>query len=466
MRTIDRSRIKMLIEREDQRFVEERPKSRALYERAKNSMVNGVPMSGMAQWVGSFPFYVKEAKGAYLTDVDGHRYLDLALGDTGSMLGHTPASTIEAVREQVGKGMTFWLATEDCVWVGEELTRRFGLPYWQVYMTATDANQVAVGLARDVTQRFPILFFDGCYHGREIATIGLMDGEVWPRRHGPQDTFELRDGVVWRAKHAEGSLPDPAAANRFVQFNDLDALEKALSPRDVACVLCEPAMTNAGIILPDPGYHEALREITRRFGTLLIIDETHTICGGPGGLTRVWNLEPDIFTLGKPIAGGIPAAVMGMSQGVYDELMTYPPDGGAIRLGRRTLNANALAMVAMRATLEHVMTEEAFDRMIPLAKRLADGVDEMIKANDLPWHVILLGCRAEYRWSVTPPRNGEEATAARDADLHRLVHLFFLNRGIMLTPPHSMVLMCPDTTAEDVDFHNRVFAEFVKEVIG
>lgn len=465
MRTIDRSRVEMLIEREDQRFVEEHPKSRALYERAKASMVKGVPMSGMARWVGSFPLYVKEAQGTYLTDVDGHRYLDLALGDTGSMLGHTPAATIEAVNTQVRKGMTFWLATEDCAWVGEELTRRFGLPYWQVFMTATDANQVAIGVARDVTQRFPILFFDGCYHGREIATIGLVGGEVWPYPRSPEDTVEVKDGIVWRAGHAEGPLPGPAAANRVVPFNDLDALEKALSPGDIACVLCEPAMTNAGIILPDPGYHEALREITHRSGTLLIIDETHTICGGPGGLTRVWNLEPDIYTLGKPIAGGIPAAVMGMSQKVCDELMTHSPDGGGIRLGRRTLSANALAMAAMRATLEHVMTESAFERMISICKRLADGVDEMIKANDLPWHVIRIGCRAEYRWCPTPPRNGKEAREAFDTQLHQLVHLFFLNRGILLTPPHSMVLISPDTTAEDADFHSRVFGEFVSEVI-
>jgi glutamate-1-semialdehyde 2,1-aminomutase len=466
MIAIDRARVEALMEEEDRRFVEEHPKSRELYERAKKSLIKGVPMSGMARWAGSFPFYIKEGKGAYVTDIDGHRYLDLALGDTPAMFGHTPKATIEVVREQMGKGTTFWLATEDSVWMGEELTRRFGLPYWQVFLTATDANQVALGVARDVTQRYPVLFFDGCYHGREIATIGLMGDEVWPRPRSADDAVEVRDGIVWRSKHAEGPLPDPAAANRVVQFNDLDAVERALSPGDVACVLLEPAMTNAGIILPDPGYHEELRKITRRYGTLLLIDETHTICGGPGGLTREWNLEPDIYTLGKPIAGGVPAAVMGISEAVHDELMTHPPDGGGIRLGRRTMNGNALSIAALRATLEKVMTEENFTHMISLSDKLADGVEEMIKANDLPWHVIRLGCRAEYRWSPTPPRNGKEAREVFDPQLHRLVHLFFLNREIMLTPPHSMVLFSPDHTVEDVDFHNRVFAEFVKALIG
>jgi glutamate-1-semialdehyde 2,1-aminomutase len=465
MATIAQSRIKTLVEREASRYFADRPKSRALFERAKKSLLAGVPMSAMSLWVGSFPIFVTAGNGAYLTDVDGHRYLDLCLGDTGAMMGHTPKATIEAASKQMQEGMTYWLPTEDSIWVAEELTRRFGLQYWQVLLSASDANQVAISVARDVTQRYPILVFDGCYHGHvPESRLGFMNGEVWPRARSPEDTIEVRGGVVWRGKHADGPLPNQATGTRVIQFNDLDALEAALSTREIACVLCEPAMTNVGIILPDPGYHTALRELTRRYGTLLIIDETHTICGGHTGLTRPWHLEPDIFTLGKPIAGGIPAAVMGVSDRVAKELIGTTK-GRELKLGGRTLAGSAFQLAAMRATLEHVLTESNYKRMIPLGQRLAEGVDKIIKANDLPWHVIYLGCRAEYRWTRTPPRNGKEARAAFNAGLHELVHLFFLNRGILLTPPHSMVLISPDTTAEDVDFHNRVFGEFVDELL-
>ena len=466
MTTIDRARIKTLMEIEQSRYVEERPKSRAMFERAKSSLIFGVPMAGMNEWVGGFPIYVEAADGAYLTDVDGHRYLDLCLGDTGAMCGHTPQATIDAVVKQVHRGMTFWLPTEDSIWVGEELTRRFGLPYWQVYLRASDANIAALVVARDVTQRYPIIVFNGSYHGYvSESRLGLMNGEIWPEARSEHDIAEVRDGVVWRGYHAQGLLPTPATGTRVIDFNDIDALEAALSTRDIACVLCEPAMTNVGIILPDPGYHKALRELTRKYGTLLIIDETHTICGGPRGLTGPWNLEPDIFTLGKPIAGGIPTAFMGVSDYVDKELQHIKTGKAMKGLGGGTLSGNALSLAAARATLEHVLNESTYQHTISLCERLAKGVDQIIKGNDLPWHVIRLGCRAEWRWSKTPPRNGTEARAAFDTDLHELVHLFFLNRGILLTPPHSMVLIAPDVTIEDIDFHNRVFSEFANELL-
>jgi len=295
-------------------------------------------------------------------------------------------------------------------------------------------------MARRVTKRNIVLVFDGCYHGSvDEALVSVADGPLRAQR---------RDIV--------GPLPNPAS--RVVQFNDLDALQTALSPRDIACVLCEPAMTNSGIIFPDPGYHEALREMTRRFGTLLIIDETHTISSGPGGLTRIWNLEPDFFTIGKPIAGGLPAAAMGLTQELADRLQT----GDCFGLGvGGTLSGSVLQTAAIRATLENVLTQSAYDRMIPIAERLASGVDEIIKDADLPWHVNRLGCRAEYRFCRVPPKNGAESEAAFDDDLDRLVHVFFANRGILLTPFHSMVLVSPATTVEDVDLHNKVFGEFV-----
>ncbi len=445
MPTIDRSRIKTLIEREEKRYIAERPKSRALFERAKGSLFRGVPMSWMTEWPGAFPIFITEAKGARLTDVDGHTYVDLCLGDSGALTGHSPKPAVDAIAKQVYKGMTCMLPSEDSVWVGEELARRFGLPYWQIYTTATDADRFAIKMARRATGRNLVLVYDGCYHGSvDEALVSVRDGPYKAQR-----------------RNVVGPLPNPAS--RVIQFNDLDALEKALSPQDVACVLCEPAMTNAGIIFPEPGYHKALREITRRFGTLLIIDETHTISAGPGGLTRIWNLEPDFFTIGKAIASGLPVAALGLAKEVAGKL-----DTGERRFGLGvggTLAGSIIQAVAIRATLEHVLTQEAYDRMIPIAKRLADGVAEIIKINGLPWHVNRLGCRAEYRFFPVPPKNGLESEEAFDDDLDALVHVYIANRGILLTPFHSMVLISPATTIKDADLHNKVFSELVKELV-
>ena len=446
MTTVDRSRIKMLIEREESRYIAEHPKSGALFKRAKDSLFRGVPMSWMTEWPGSSPIFVTEAKGARLVDVDGHTYVDLCLGDSGALTGHSPTPTADAIAKQVYRGLTCMLPSEDSIWVGEELARRFGLPYWQIYTTATDADRFAIRMARRATGRNLVLVFDGCYHGSvDEALVSVSDGPLMAQR-----------------RPVVGPLPNPAS--RVIQFNDINALKKALAPQDVACVLCEPAMTNAGIIFPEPGYHDALHEITRRYGTLLIIDETHTISAGPGGLTRIWNLEPDFFTIGKAIAGGLPVAAMGLAQGVAEKLDTGEPCFG-LGVGG-TLAGTVLQMAAIRATLENVLTEENYKRMIAVAKHLADGVDKIIKENGLPWHVNRLGCRAEYRFCPTPPKNGAESEEAFDDDLDALVHVYMANRGILLTPFHSMVLISPVTTVEDVDLHNEVFGEFVNQLVG
>lgn len=452
MITIDRSRIRELLEREREKFIEERPKSKALFERAKKSLLAGVPMNWMVRWAGPFPIFASEADGAYITDIDGHRYLDLCLGDTGSMFGHSPKAVVDAVTKQIRKGITMMLPSEDSVWVGEELARRFGLPYWQIIMTATDANRFSIRLAREITGRKKILVFNGCYHGTVDESL------VWKK-----------DDVTMPGPANIGSAVDPAMTTRVIEFNDIDALEKALSSEDVACVLCEPAMTNIGIILPDEGYHDALREITRRYGTLLIIDETHTICAGPGGYTGEHGLQPDMLTIGKPIAGGVPAAAYGISEEVADRIKEHiaqimKSDASDSGIGG-TLSGNVLSIAAMRATLEHVITRDAYDRMIPLAKRFAEGVSDIIRSKELPWHVIRLGARAEYRFQPTVPRNGMEADAAEDPELDRLMHLMALNRGILLTPFHSMALISPSTTAEDIDFHTTKFADCVDELI-
>jgi glutamate-1-semialdehyde 2,1-aminomutase len=342
------------------------------------------------------------------------------------------------------------LPTEDSIWVGKELQRRFGLPYWQVAMTATDANRFAIRLARQVTGRKLILVHNWCYHGTVDETV-----------------ITLNSGIPGAKPGNIGPAIDPALTTKVVEINDVPALAAALAPGDVACVLVEPALTNIGIVLPDPGYHSALRELTRKTGTLLIIDETHTICAGPGGYTKAYGLEPDMLTIGKPIASGIPAAVYGFSREVA-ELIRKNTDKNTSDTGGigGTLAGNALALAAMRATLEHVLTDRAFEYMIELGRRFAEGVDGVIKEKGLPWHVTQLGNRAEYWFSPRPPRNGGEAAAAVDPDLDRYMHLATLNRGILMTPFHNMALMAPQAIAADIDRHTSVFRESVDALIG
>jgi len=431
-------------------FVKDHQKSKALFERAKKSLLAGVPMNWMVRWAGPYPIFVNEGRGAYVTDVDRHRYLDLCLGDTGSMFGHSPKAVIDAVTRQVRKGITMMLPTEDSVWVGEELSRRFGLPYWQIAMTATDANRFSIRLARQVTKRSKILVVNGCYHGTVDETLVNLD----------------RGRVVARSGNI-GPPVDPAITTKVIEFNDVDALERALGPRDVACALMEPAMTNRGIILPDPDYHDALRKITRRCGTLLVIDETHTICCGIGGYTAAHGLNPDIITMGKPLASGVPIAAFGISQYVADRVMKRILSDGTDESGLGgTLTGNALAVSAMRATLEKVITKKNFDKMFPLAKRFEKGVQKVIDTTGVPWHVVRLGVRIEYHNTPKPPRNGGEYEASKDYELERLMHLMALNRGILLTPFHNMALISPFTTAKDVDMHTEVFRESVERLLG
>jgi glutamate-1-semialdehyde 2,1-aminomutase len=450
MRTIDRTRLQSLMQREQQKFVADRPKSATLFERARKSLLGGVPMNWMAKWAGAFPPFVREARGAEFFDVDGHRYVDFCLGDTGAMTGHSPSATVSAVEQQARRGITLMLPSEDAIVVGEELQKRFGLPYWQFALTATDANRFSIRLARHITARPKILVFNWCYHGTVDESF-----------------ITLADGVAKARRGNIGPAVDPSVTTKVVEFNDLSALEASLKREDIACVLAEPALTNVGIVLPQPGYHAALREITRRYGTLLIIDETHTICAGPGGYTRAENLEPDFLVFGKPIAGGVPGAAYGftaeVAQCILERQNLEDCDTGGIG---GTLAGNALSLAAMRATLQKVLTKEAFDRMIPMAERWTEGVTKAITEFDLPWTVTRLGCRAEYLFAPQAPRNGTEAHDAMDFELERFMHLYAMNRGILLTPFHNMALMSPVTSKEDIDQHTKVFRDAAKELVG
>ena len=448
MTTIDRNRLKQLSDREEQRFKVQHPKSAAMFRAAQDSLLGGVPMNWMKKWVGAFPVFVKDAKGAHFTCVDGRDYVDLCLGDSGAMTGHSPDVVVEAVARQARQGITLMLPTEDSLHVGEDLKKRFGLAYWQFTLTATDANRFSIRIAREITQRPKILVFHYCYHGTvDESFAGLHDGVVGPRR-----------GNL-------GPPVNPAETTRIVEFNDLNALEDALKQHDVACILAEPAMTNVGIILPEEGYWKAARILARRYGTLLMADETHTICAGPGGCTAEWKLEPDLLVFGKAIGSGIPGGTYGCTEEVAQRISAriHLEDCDVGGIGG-TLAGNALSLAAMRATLEHVLTKKNFDKMIPLAVRFSDGVAAEINRHGLPWSVQRLGCRAEYTFCEQPPRNGGESAAAADFELERFLHLYALNRGVLLTPFHNMALMCPETTEADIDVHTSVFAEAVKEL--
>lgn len=431
--------IDSLMRAELERYEASHPASKRLAERAGGVFPGGVPLHWMRDWATPFPLFMAEARGAELVDADGHRYADFCLGDTGSMFGHSPEPVARAVADQVARGVTAMLPTEEGVAAAEALARRFGLPFWQVTTTATDANRFVLRWARAITGRPKILVFNGCYHG----TV--------------DDTFvRLDDG---RAVHRPGLLgqaADLTATTKVVEFNDVAGLEAALAPGDVACVIAEPALTNIGMVLPEEGFHTALRELTRRHGTMLVIDETHTISTGPGGWTREYGLEPDFLTLGKPIAGGIPCGVYGFTAEVearMREVRAGVPHGHS-GMGT-TLSANALAMRALRAMLEELMTEAAYAGMVDRAWRLAAGIKVAVARHGLAWHVTQIGARVEFHFTPTPYRTGGEAAAAMRPDLEQFVNLFLINRGVLIAPFHNMMLASPATTDQQIArFHD------------
>jgi glutamate-1-semialdehyde 2,1-aminomutase len=436
--------VEALLEEELARFEREHPRSRELAAKAHRSLLGGVPMHWMVRWAGGFPVFATEARGARFRDVDGHEYVDFCLGDTGAMAGHSPEPTVRAVAEQAARGITLMLPSEDALVVSEELTRRFGVPRWQFALTATDANRFAIRLARHITKRPKVLVFNWCYHGTVDESFATLDPA---------------GRVVERA----GNLGPPVplgATTRVVEWNDVEALERELAHGDVACVLAEPALTNIGIVPPEPGFHDALRDLTRRHGTLLIVDETHTLCAGPGGCTAAFGLEPDVLTVGKSIGGGIATAAYGFTEDVADRIdASIDRDDSDVGGIGGTLAGNVLSLAAMRATLGEVLTDDAFGRMIALGERFEQGVQRSIDRHALPWHVTRLGCRVEYLFRAERPCTGSDAAAGGDHLLDRLIHLWALNRGILLTPFHNMALMSPATTEEDVGRHTEAFAE-------
>jgi glutamate-1-semialdehyde 2,1-aminomutase len=451
MQMIDRSRLASLRRNEEERFLTLHPKSGALFTQAKAVMPAGVPMSWMSKWPGAYPLFVESAHGARFRDVDGNELIDLCLGDTGSMTGHSPRATIDTIKKQVDRGITAMLPTEDSLFVSKELSRRFGLPLWQFTLSATDANRHALRYARMITGKSKVIVIDRCYHGSVDETFATLDST---------------GATISR----EGNIGAPVSLDqttRVVEFNNLDAMESALKNGDVAAILMEPAMTNVGIVLPEDGFLDGVAELAKRYGALWIIDETHTISVGPGGMTRELGLKPDILTIGKAIGGGIPTGTFGMTKEVADAISRRVSrevvDTGGIG---GTLAGNALSLAAMRATLEHVLNDQAFEEMVRIGNLWCDGVDSVIKEFNLPWHCTRLGARGEYLFQPHAPKTGAEAARAGDFELEQYIHLRLLNDGFLLTPFHNMALISPVTTESDVALHTEAFRRMCQELVA
>ncbi|MBU2107166.1 MAG: aspartate aminotransferase family protein [Alphaproteobacteria bacterium] len=432
---VSRVRIEELRATEAEVFRRARPKSEVATAGGIDGYLDGVPMHWMNDWPTPFPILVERARGASITDIDGNRLDDFCFGDTGSMFGHSPPPVARAIRRQAGRGLTYMLPSEDALAVGRLLPRVFGLPKWQIATTATDANRFALRVARAVTGRPKILVFNGCYHGAVDETmVGLKEGRAVNR------------------KGLAGEFRDLTQGTKIVEFNDLPSLEEALADRDVACVITEPVLTNCCMVQPLPGFHDGLRALTRKTGTLLLIDETHTISTGLGGYTRTHDLQPDLFVLGKPVAGGVPASVWGMSAELAKRFAAFEKarEPGFSGMGT-TLSANPLQFAAMRATLEEVMTAGNYAHMERQAARLERGLAAAVKANGLPWHVARVGARVEFICAPGPLRNGTEADAAHAPALEAAIHVALVNRGVLIAPFHNMMLVSPATGARQID---------------
>jgi len=447
---INREHLAKLMKIEEKRYLARTKKSAKLFAEAKKSMPGGVPMSWMTKWPGAYPLFVKSAKGAHFKDVDGNTYIDFCLGDTGSMTGHSPAATVEAIKKQLSSGLTAMLPTEDALAVSQDLTARFGLPMWQFTVSATDANRHSIRYCRLVTGKQKIIVIDKCYHGSVDETFATLDAT---------GNTVKREGNI-------GAPVDLSETTRVVEFNNLAAMEAALAHGDVAAILMEPAMTNIGIVLPEKGYLEGVGKLAKKYGAVWIIDETHTISVGPGGMTKKYKLKPDMLTIGKAIAGGLPTGTFGMSKDIADQIAAKVKreivDTGGIG---STLAGNALSAAAMRVTLKKVLNEKNFKKMIALGTRWSDGVDSAIKEFGLPWHCNRLGARGEYIFAPKAPRTGKEAADGGDFELEQYIHLRLLNDGFLLTPFHNMALMSPDTSKEDVDAHTKAFRKMCAELV-
>ncbi len=432
---ITENAIAAMLQREKNLFVQRNPQSEKLSGEAAKHWLRGVPMHWMVDWETPHPLFLEKANGVDLTDVDGNSYIDFCLGDTGAMFGHSPPAVVETLIRESANGFTTMMPSQDAVIVGQLLADRFKLPFWQVTTSASDANRSVIRWCRAITGRQKILVFNHCYHGAVDEAAVTID----------RGFAENNPALI-------GEPRDLTERTVVVEFNDIPALAKALASNDIACVLAEPIMTNVGMVLPDDGYLETLRALTTKHATLLIIDETHTMSSGPGGYSVAHGLKPDGLVLGKPIAGGIPAAVYGFSETTTDRIRTYlhtrvPGHSG---IGT-TLAGSRIQLALMRCVLENYFTEASFSALIALAKKLEKGLADTIIKHQLLWHVVRAGARVEFMCTPNRPRNGGEAAKMIHQPIDLAVHHYLLNRGVVITPFHNMLLICPATTEAHVN---------------
>lgn len=447
---IDRRRIAELRRREDQRFVEERPRSRALLQQARASMPAGVPMSWMVSLYAHAPFFVREAKGAYITDVDGHRYLDMNLADTSMACGYGLEVVAEAVRSQFLRGSQYLLPTEVSIPATRALAQRYGMPRWQFTLAASSANVEAIRIARAFSGRDRVLVFDGKYHGILDETCHVPgQGGVEP---------ELR-----------GLARDAGKATDIVPYNDLAAAERVLERGETACVLVEAAVTNVGgVLMPRAAFLEGLGELTRRFGAVLVLDEAHTHVCAYGGLKRAWNVGCDVLVLGKAITGGIPAGVYGLTEALADFVENaldrgsrgYVPE---LAIGG-TLFGNPLQIAAIGATLEHVLTAAAQARAAQLGERLASGIETGARRRGLPWSAHRLYNRSGYHFAEKLPGTNAEARAAADPELRDLMRVYMANRGVWEAIYSASPAVSLAAAEADVDLYLSVYEACLDEL--
>jgi glutamate-1-semialdehyde 2,1-aminomutase len=450
----DMDRVSSLLSAESKRFVSSHPVSKKLHQQNLKQWMYGVPLHWMSHWPTPYPVYVRTAIGTSLLDVDGNKYIDFALGDTGAMFGHAQVSVVRAISDRLARGSTMMLPTEDSLWVGKELQRRFKLRFWQVATSASEANRTVIRLCRMITRRKKVLVFNGSYLGSVEETFAELDrsGKMAQKNRIYPNAMSLKD------------------TTRLVEFNDLKGIENELSKGDTACVLTEPIMTNIGMVPPMKGFHEGLRLLTRRYDVPLIIDETHSISAGSSGFSVANGIKPDFFVLGKSIAGGIPVAIFGMSEAMFKRIRAslpeFSPGDPPSTFGfGSTLSGSALQMAAIRSTLSNVMTDSNYRRMISGARKLEAGINKAIRRHCLPWHVTRIGMRVEYLFMPRKPRNGGEAKKARNGRLEAFLHLYCLNRGILLSPFHNMAIVCPDTKLDDIETYTNVFSDSLDELV-
>jgi glutamate-1-semialdehyde 2,1-aminomutase len=443
------SKIAAFKKSQDAIYAKHRVKTKAALAKGAAPFISGVPMHWMLDWPMPYPMLVDKAKDASLVDIDGNLLDDFCLGDTGSMFGHSPKSVTKAIRRQAKRGLTYMLPTEDALEVGKLLVERFGPFRWQIATTASDANRFALRVARAVTGRSKILVFNGCYHGAVDETY-----------------VKLKDGKTAHKAGLVGQAVDLTQNSVVCEFNDEAALQKLLSAKDIACVIMEPVLTNSCMVLPSEGFLNTVRKLTQDAGTLLLIDETHTISTGLGGYTKTHGLKPDIFVLGKPVAGGVPASVWGLSQEIADRYAIYNAarEPGYSGIGT-TLSANPMQFAAMRACLSKVMTSDNYDHMEKLASRLEQGLTKVIEQRKLPWHVARVGARVEFICAPGPLKNGAEAYAAHRPELEAAIHIGLLNRGSLIAPFHNMMLISPVTRKRQVDHLIENFAAVTHELM-